>query len=85
MVTDEDLPFYYRIRLNELISGDVTEADLLAKKKAWYRDQDIDLRTSTRVEGGDAKKKTLITADGLELSYDQLLLATGSHSFVPTH
>ena len=83
MVTDEDLPFYYRIRLNELISGDVTEADLLAKKKAWYRDQDIDLRTSTRVEGGDAKKKTLITADGLELSYDQLLLATGSHSFVP--
>ena len=83
MVTDEDLPFYYRIRLNELISGDVTEADLLAKKKAWYRDQNIDLRTSTRVEGGDAKKKTLITADGLELSYDQLLLATGSHSFVP--
>ncbi len=83
MVTDEDLPFYYRIRLNELISGDVTEADLLAKKKGWYRDRNIDLRTSTRVEGGDAKKKTLITADGLELSYDQLLLATGSHSFVP--
>ena len=83
MVTDEDLPFYYRIRLNELISGDVTEADLLAKKKAWYRDQDIDLRTSTRVEAGDAKKKTLITADGLELGYDELLLATGSHSFVP--
>ena len=83
MVTDEDLPFYYRIRLNELISGDVTEVDLLAKKEAWYRDQNIDLRTSTRVEAGDAKKKTLITADGLELGYDRLLLATGSHSFVP--
>jgi len=83
MVTDEDLPFYYRIRLNELISGDVTEADLLAKTKEWYRDQHIDLRTSTRIEAGDAKKKTLITSDGLELSYDELLLATGSHSFVP--
>lgn len=83
LVTDEDLPFYYRIRLNELISGDVTEADLLAKTKEWYRDQHIDLRTSTRIEAGDAKKKTLITSDGLELSYDELLLATGSHSFVP--
>lgn len=83
MVTDEDLPFYYRIRLNELISGDVTEADLLAKKKEWYRDQHIELRTSTRVEGGDAKMKFLATADGLKLGYDQLLLATGSHSFIP--
>ncbi|EFK08595.1 pyridine nucleotide-disulfide oxidoreductase [delta proteobacterium NaphS2] len=83
LVTDEDLPFYYRIRLNELISGDVAEADLLAKKEAWYRDQNIDLRTSTRVDGGDAKKKTLVTADGQELGYDRLLLATGSHSFVP--
>ena len=83
LVTDEDLPFYYRIRLNELISGDVTEADLLAKKEAWYRDQNIDLRTSTRVDGGDAKKKTLTTADGQELGYNRLLLATGSHSFVP--
>ncbi|MCG6878178.1 MAG: FAD-dependent oxidoreductase [Deltaproteobacteria bacterium] len=83
MVTDEDLPFYYRIRLNELISGDVTEADLLAKKKEWYGDQHIDLRTSTRVEAGDAKKKTLITADGQTLAYDELLLATGSHSFIP--
>ena len=83
LVTDEDLPFYYRIRLNELISGDVTEADLLAKTKEWYRDQHIDLRTSTRIEAGDAKKKTLITSDGLALSYDELLLATGSHSFVP--
>jgi len=83
MVTDEDLPFYNRIRLNELISGDITEADLLAKKKEWYRDQDIDLRISTRVEGGDAKEKFLVTGDGEKLAYDELLLATGSHSFIP--
>jgi nitrite reductase (NADH) large subunit len=83
MLTDEDLPFYYRIRLNELISGDVTEDDLLAKKKEWYRDQRIDLRTSTRVEDGDDKKKILVTADGEKLGYDELLLATGSHSFIP--
>ncbi len=83
MVTDEDLPFYYRVRLNELIAGDVAEDDLLAKKKEWYRDQHIDLRTSARVEDGDAKNKILVTADGEKLRYDELLLATGSHSFVP--
>ena len=29
--SDEDLPFYYRLRLNELISGDISETQLIAK------------------------------------------------------
>ena len=44
IVTDEDLPFYWRIQLNEYISGDITEEQLLAKKEDWYRDQNITLK-----------------------------------------
>jgi len=83
MVTDEDLPFYYRIRLSEYLAGDLTEQDLVAKGDSWYRDQRIDLKLKTRVMGADAHKKIVRLKSGEELSYDTLLIATGSHSFIP--
>jgi nitrite reductase (NADH) large subunit len=83
IVTDEDLPFYWRIQLNEYISGDITEEQLLAKKRDWYRDQNIALKLKTRIVGADAQKKVVVTEDKEELAYDSLLIATGSHSFIP--
>ncbi|MGD8985394.1 MAG: FAD-dependent oxidoreductase [Desulfobacteraceae bacterium] len=83
IVTDEDLPFYWRIQLNEYISGDITEEQLLAKKEDWYRDQNIALKLKTRIVGADAQKKVVVTEDKEELAYDSLLIATGSHSFIP--
>jgi 3-phenylpropionate/trans-cinnamate dioxygenase ferredoxin reductase subunit len=44
---------------------------------AWYAENDIDLRTSTRATGLDAQAGRLET-DGGVLSYDALLLATGA-------
>ena len=43
IVTEEDLPFYYRIRLNEYVSGDIDEKTLIAKKEKWYKDHDINI------------------------------------------
>jgi nitrite reductase (NADH) large subunit len=83
IVTDEDLPFYWRIQLNEYISGDITEEQLLAKKEDWYRDQNISLKLKTRIVGADAQKKVVVTEGKEELPYDRLLIATGSHSFIP--
>jgi nitrite reductase (NADH) large subunit len=83
IVTDEDLPFYWRIQLNEYISGDMTEEQLLAKEKDWYRDQNISLKLKTRIVGADAQKKVVVSKDKEELAYDRLLIATGSHSFIP--
>lgn len=83
MATEEDLLFYYRIRLNEYISGDLPEVDLVVKQAQWYEDRNIDLKTNTRITGADPEKKVLTNADGLRLGYDVLLIATGSHAFVP--
>jgi len=83
IVTDEDLPFYYRIRLNEFISGDITEQDLIAKGDQWYRDQNIDLKLMTRIVRAELREKIIITENKERLSYDRLLIATGSHSFIP--
>ena len=83
IVTEEDLPFYYRIRLNEYISGDIDEQDLIAKEDQWYRDRNIDLRLMTRIRGTERQEKFIITENKERLVYDRLLIATGSHSFIP--
>ena len=83
IVTDESVPFYWRIQLNEFISGDVTEEKLYARKQSWYKEQDIDLKLKTRIQGGEVNDKVVFTQDNQKLFYDRLLVATGSHSFVP--
>jgi len=83
MVTGENFPFYYRVRLNEYISEDITEQDLIAKKDAWYRDRNIDVRLKTRILRAEPREKTLIAENNERLTYDCLLIATGSHSFIP--
>lgn len=83
LFTDEDLPFYYRIRLNEYIAGEVDEEALVAKKAQWYTDNGIELMVRTRVTGADPGRKEILTEDGASHSYDKLLLATGSHAFIP--
>jgi nitrite reductase (NADH) large subunit len=83
ILSNEDLPFYYRIRLNEYLSGDLKEEDLLAKKAGWYKEHKIDLRLQSPVVSGDPQKKVVVAKDNEEFSYDTLLIATGSHSFIP--
>ncbi len=83
VVTDEEFPFYYRVRLNDYISGDITEQELVAKKEKWYKDQNFTLKLKTRIVGAEPKEKVVITDDNQRLSYNSLLVATGSHSFIP--
>jgi len=83
IVTDEDVPFYYRIRLNEYLSGEMAEEELVAKREDWYQRNDVTLKLNTKVSGGVPGENALITSDNEKISYDKLLLATGSHSFIP--
>jgi nitrite reductase (NADH) large subunit len=83
IVTEESTPFYYRMRLPDFVSGDLAEDKLSAKKDQWYKDQGMELKLQTRIQGADPGKKTVSTQSGLEIPYDRLLIATGSRSFIP--
>lgn len=83
IVTDEDIPFYYRVRLPDYLGGGVAESELVAKKDAWYKEKNISLQLETTITGGDPGEKNVHTADGVVLAYDKLLLANGSHPFIP--
>ncbi|MBW1829429.1 MAG: NAD(P)/FAD-dependent oxidoreductase, partial [Deltaproteobacteria bacterium] len=83
LITDEDSSFYYRLRLNEYISGDIDEQALIAKNEQWYKDRGIELILKTRIVNADPLKKVIVTENDQDISYDCLLIAVGSHSFVP--
>jgi len=79
--SDEEIPFYWRIRLNEYLAGEITREGLMAKKEGWYKDNLIDLRLASPVKGGEAK--SLFTAGNEKVPFDKLLIAAGSRAFVP--
>jgi nitrite reductase (NADH) large subunit len=83
MVTDEAASFYWRLRLSEYVAGDLTEQNLMAKKEQWYKDQKIELKLKTRVQSVDPAKRAVVTQENQRITYDRLLIAAGSRSFIP--
>ncbi len=49
-----------------------------------YRDQGIDFRTETKVTGISLKEQSVRLESGEEISYDYLVIATGSKPFIPS-
>lgn len=83
ILAEEDIPLYSRIRLIEYIAGDITEQDLIIRKEDWFKDRDINLKLGTRVMDAIPGENVVITEDNNKLPYERLLIATGSHSFIP--
>lgn len=81
-IGEEPRPAYDRVHLSEYF-GDATEEDLTLKPVDWYRESGVELLLNVRVEGIDRAKKILSLSNGDTLSYDYLILATGSSPFVP--
>ncbi len=48
VITEEDIPFYSRIRLPEYLSGSIDEKKLLLHDDAWYERNRIVLITNRR-------------------------------------
>ncbi len=81
--TDEAYPFYSRIRLMEYLAGEVELPKLQIRSNSWYDNQKIELFLNSKVVDIDVASKAIQTQSGKRHSYDKLLLADGSHSFVP--
>lgn len=80
--TDESYPFYYRPRLIECLSGRVEVEDIIIHDKEWFKENKIDLHLNESINHIDPEKK-IIKSDIDSYDYDKLLLAHGSHCFVP--
>ncbi|MDT0442545.1 NAD(P)/FAD-dependent oxidoreductase [Streptomyces johnsoniae] len=83
---EEPRPAYNRTALSAWL--ETTRPGAGAERLALVRpgflaDPLVDLRTATRVTALDRAARTVTCADGTQVRYDALVLATGSRPFVP--
>ncbi|GAA1821792.1 nitrite reductase large subunit NirB [Nesterenkonia flava] len=76
LFSEEALPPYDRVGLSKRFEDPTN--DLLLGDPAMWEDPRVSLRTSTPVTGLNPAARTLTTASGEQVSYDDVVLATGS-------
>ncbi len=70
---------YHRPPLSkEYLLKATTHRDLFTLPEGWFAENKVDLRTGRRVSHLDTARQAVTLDDGKEISYDKLLLATGS-------
>jgi nitrite reductase (NADH) large subunit len=79
---EETRPAYDRVHLSEYFDGKTAD-DLLMAPASWYSDNNITLYLGDPVKSIDRTNKSICSHSGINLSYDYLVLATGSAAFVP--
>lgn len=78
----EKRPAYDRVHLTEFFRGRTPEQLQLAPA-AWYAENGIELHLGDPVTAIDRERRMVRSAKGVEVNYDRLVFATGSHAFVP--
>jgi ferredoxin-nitrate reductase len=78
----ENFPFYNRVMLPDYISGAQQWHHLIKMKDEEEGDFNITLHRGVSIENIDKKNKIATDSNGVEHSYDVLLLATGSSPFM---
>ncbi|GAB3430999.1 nitrite reductase large subunit NirB [Niabella aquatica] len=79
---EETLAAYDRVHLSSYFGGK-TVADLTLQPVKWYKENGIELRLGDPVLEVNREYKTVRSFEGVTLSYDYLVFATGSSAFVP--
>lgn len=74
---------YNRILLSGVLGGSHAAEDIFLHPLEWYRENNLELRSGTRVQDINRAHKEVLCSDGEVTPYDVLLLATGSRPFVP--
>ncbi len=73
---------YNRILLSPVLAGEKKFDEIILHTHEWYAARGITLHTSDPVMAIDRRKRIVKSANGVEASYDRLLLATGSNPIV---
>ena len=73
---------YNRIMLSPVLAGEKTFDEIVINDLAWYATNGIELVSSDPVAGIDRAAKTVTARSGRTVSYDRLLIATGSDPFI---
>ncbi|MFD1694996.1 nitrite reductase large subunit NirB [Roseibium aestuarii] len=73
---------YNRLMLSPVLSGEKTYEDIITHGDGWYAEHGVTLHKGAKVTGIDRAAKTVTSETGITVSYDKLVIATGSSPFI---
>jgi nitrite reductase (NADH) large subunit len=79
---EEPRSAYDRVGLTSFFAHRDAEKLMLARQE-WYVDNGVELHIGDRANAVDREKQVVYSDKGVEISYDYVVLATGSYPFVP--
>ena len=82
VLCEEPRPAYDRVHLSEFFSGKTAD-DLSLVEPGFFDKTGFTLRLAAKAASIERRTNTVTTADGEQIVYDKLVLATGSFPFVP--
>ena len=83
VISDEPYHTYARPLISYLLLGKTTEQKMKYRPDDFYQQNGVKAILGKRAESIVPDQKKILLADGKEIFYDKLLIATGSRPFVP--
>lgn len=74
---------YFRPQLSNYLSSSIPNNEFYVSPETWYKDNNIKLTLNTIVDKIDKENKKVVLRGGKEISFDKLIIATGSHNYIP--
>ncbi|HMB95808.1 MAG TPA: FAD-dependent oxidoreductase, partial [Tepidisphaeraceae bacterium] len=75
---EHNRPYFRPALSKEYLRREKSRQELATKPVGWFREHNIDLRTGQRVTHLDTMRRAVTLDNGESISFEQLLLATGS-------
>lgn len=75
---------YNRVLLSDILTGAKELRDTLLKNGEWYFENNVRLCVNNKVSAIDPVEKKLMDGEGNWISFDKLIIATGSNPVVPS-
>ena len=83
LISKEPDPAYSRVALPYILSKEKNLRQITLQEPEYFRANNVETIIGTGAAGLDAANKTISLEDGRSVSYDKLLIGTGSSSRVP--
>lgn len=78
VVGEEPRLAYNRVLLSSVLAGEVSAEDIELKRADWWRARGVTLRYGCAATGIDPARRTVKLADGRDIRFGKLVIATGS-------
>ena len=78
IISDENIPFYYKPKLVQYITGDIEKKELMVSSLDIYKEKNIRLRLGQTVERIDPATQQVFLKHMEDICYTKLIIASGS-------